>query len=122
MMAVARIPTPTERRLADRDHAILALVCDQVRPADLSPRREVELIQAGADRVRRVLDQLETAVISAAALERQERGCDEHVRGSCERCHWRQIQPCRGFKSLRRRLDFAHHAYRRAMRRLGGNY
>lgn len=116
----ARIFDHHERRLLDRDAAVLSLVADQVRPAALSPRREIELIQAGADRVRHALDLLETATLAAAALERDDRAADQHVQ-ACSWCvGWRVLRHgvCRTFRRIRRQWDRLHHQYERAFRRL----
>lgn len=120
MTAVARIFSPTERRLLDRDAAILSLVMDQVRPADLSPRYETALVQAGTARVRHALDQLDAAVVAAVALERQDRRCDHHTQ-TCRWCSpWRVSRHgvCRGLRQLARELSRLYRVYDRAFRRL----
>lgn len=120
MIAPTRILTTFERRLADRDAAILDLVGSLVNGAELSPRRETELRQAATERMRVLLDRLEGAVVMAAALEREERAADQHVQ-HCSWCrHWRVIRTgvCRGFRQLIRGIERRHHQYRRAFRRL----
>lgn len=106
--------------MLDRDAAILSLVTDQVRPSSLSPRREIELIQGGADRIRHALDLLESATIAAALLEREDRAADQHIQ-ACSWCiSWRVLRhgACRTFKRIRRQWDQLHHQYMRAFRRL----
>jgi hypothetical protein len=120
MIASIHSYSPQERRVLDRDAAIIALVADQVRPANLSPRREIELIQAGTDRVRHALDLLETATLAATALDREDRAADQHVQ-TCRWCvTWRVARhgACRTFRRIRRQWDRLYHDYARAYRRL----
>lgn len=119
-LPITRTPSPFERRMADRDDAAYRLVSDIVTAAGLSPRRDAELHQVGAERIRRVLDQLELTCVSAVALEREERAADQHVRGACSWCSRSTVRMgvCRGFRAIRHSIDRLHHAYRRHARRL----
>lgn len=122
MSALRALPIrPHEQRLADRDAAVYALVSDIVTGARLSPRRDAELHAAGAERIRRVLDRLELAVVSATALDREELAADQHVQ-VCSHCRhrWQVVSygVCSGFRAIRRTLDRLHRGYRRHFRRL----
>lgn len=121
MIATARVLSPFERRMLDRDAAIYELVASIVGPARLSPRHDVELHQAAVDRFRRLADLTEQAAIAAMALEREEQAGDEHVQGLCSWCSSRRVLvsgACWGLRAIRRRIDRLHRDYRRSMRRL----
>lgn len=113
--------TPYQRRQLDRDHQIADLVEEVVNGCTLSPRREAELRQAGADRLRRAVELLEEATLAAAYLEREERSADAHVQINCSWCSGRRVLAggiCGSFRAIRRSLDRCHRMYRRTMRRL----
>lgn len=123
MSAVVSCMSIHERRsrALDVEHQVVTLSTALVGTAGLSPRREAELVGAGNERLRALVEAVEQATIAAAALELEERAADEHVQvcSVCSRGRLLVRGVCRGFRRIRASIDRAHDRYRRTMRRLG---
>lgn len=120
MSAALRLYSAEDRRLLDREHAAYQLVAAQVRPANLLPDREAELIRAGAERVRHVLNNLDAAVETAKLLDVEDRAATQHARACFGCAPWRVARhgPCKAMRRITRAIDRLWHPARRAFRRL----
>lgn len=120
MSAALRLYSTEDRRLLDRDHDAYQLVAAQVRHAGLLPEREAELIRAGCERVRHVLNTLEAAVEAAKPLDVEDRAATQHARACYGCAPWRVARhgPCKTYRRIAKAIDRLWHPARRAFRRL----
>ncbi|MCC7369658.1 MAG: hypothetical protein IT306_14610 [Chloroflexi bacterium] len=120
MSAALRIYSAEDRRQLDREHAAYQLVAAQVRPANLLPEREADLIRAGAERVRHVLNSLDAAVETASLLDAEDRAATQHARNCfwCRPSRVSRFGPCKAMRRITRAIDRLWHPARRAFRRL----
>lgn len=120
MSAAVRILSTDDMRLLNRDHDAYHLVVAQVRPANLLPHREAELIRAGMERVRHALNSLEAAVEAAKPLDVEDRAATQHARACYGCAPWRVARhgPCKAYRRIAKAIDRLWHPARRAFRRL----